>query len=121
MSGPGCSFTDGVLKRTTTSLATTVLFNPFQLKYPRESEMAQSQEVQSAEPSFPEKFDQVFTVPGTDEHGPLKVTYAIGGPEDGEDVPTILFCAGMLATRWMAEMLNWVAEKEGVRVLFIDR
>lgn len=83
--------------------------------------MAQSLEVQAMEPSIPEKFSQVFTVPGTDKHGPLKVTYAIGGPEHGEDVPTILFCGGMLATRWMVEMINWAAEKEGVRVLFIDR
>jgi hypothetical protein len=101
-------------------LRQSVLFNPSPHLSLIVSEMARSQ-VQVAEPSIPQKFHRVFTLLGTDEHGPLKVTYAIGGPEHGKDVPTILFCAGMLATRWMAEMINWLAEKEGVRVLFIDR
>jgi hypothetical protein len=83
--------------------------------------MAQSIESQALELNAPEKFHRDFTVPATDKHGLLRVTYAIGGPEHGEDVPTILFCSGMLATRWMAQMINWMAEKEGVRVLYIDR
>jgi hypothetical protein len=83
--------------------------------------MAQSIEAQALELNTPEKFDRAFTVPATDKHGLLKVTYAIAGPEYGEDVPTILFCCGMLATRWVARMFNWMAEKKGVRVLFIDR
>jgi hypothetical protein len=29
----------------------------------------------------------------------MKVTYAMAGPEEGKDVPTILFCAGMFGTR----------------------
>jgi hypothetical protein len=83
--------------------------------------MAQSLEAQATELMARDKFNQTLTVPGTDKHGPLKVTYAIGGPEHGEDVPTILFCCGMLATRWIVYVFNWMAEKQGVRMLFIDR
>ncbi|KAK9244340.1 Alpha/Beta hydrolase protein [Lipomyces tetrasporus] len=83
--------------------------------------MTQSLDARAFEFKAPQKFSQDFTVPATDKHGPWKVTYAIGGPEHGEDVPTILFCCGMLATRWLVGMFDWIAEKEGVRMLFIDR
>lgn len=69
----------------------------------------------------PVKFHQSFTLPGTDEHGLLKVTYAIAGVEIGEDAPTILFCAGMFGSRWTAIWHDYLATKAGVRVLFIDR
>jgi hypothetical protein len=52
--------------------------------------MAQALEAQAVELMAPDKFNQTLTVPGTDKHGPLKVTYAIGGPEHGDDVPTIV-------------------------------
>jgi hypothetical protein len=68
----------------------------------------------------PRKFHRMFTAPATDTRGPLKVTYAIAGIEEG-DVPTILFCAGMFSTRWQAYFCNYLAEKERIRVLFIDR
>ncbi len=68
----------------------------------------------------PIKFHQIFTLPATDNHGPLKITYSIAGPQYG-DVPTVLFIGGMFGTRWMGIGMDSFAEKEGVRVLFIDR
>ncbi len=69
----------------------------------------------------PRKFHQIFTLPATDKHGQMKVTYAIAGPELGEDAPTVFFCGAMFGTRWEAIEVDWLAKKEGVRVLFIDR
>lgn len=80
-----------------------------------------SPELQAIEIIAPRKFHKIFAVPGTDTRGPLKVTYAIAGVQDGEGIPTILFCGGMFGVRWQAVFLNWLAEKEGVRILFIDR
>lgn len=68
----------------------------------------------------PRKFHRLFTLPGTENHGPLKVSYAIAGLEDG-DVPTILFCGGMFCTRWHLINYEHLAQKEGVRMVSIDR
>jgi len=68
----------------------------------------------------PRKFHRLFTLPATENHGPLKVSYAIAGPEDG-DVPTILLCGGMFCTRWHTIGYEHLAQKEGVRVISIDR
>ncbi|RDL38535.1 uncharacterized protein BP5553_02875 [Venustampulla echinocandica] len=67
------------------------------------------------------KFHQIFTIPATDTHAQLKVTYAIIGPPIGTDVPTILFCSGMFASRQIGISWNHLAEKYGVRVIFVDR
>ena len=67
------------------------------------------------------KFHQIFQVPGTDKHGPLKITYAVLGLPAGEDVPTIVFCAGMFGSRYTGIFANWMAEREGVRILLMDR
>ena len=80
-----------------------------------------SPELQPIEIIAPHKFHQIFTVPATDKHGQLKVTYGIAGVEHGEDVPTILFCGGMFGVRWQAVFMDWFAEKEGVRIVFVDR
>lgn len=69
----------------------------------------------------PIKFHQSFTLPETDKHGALKVTYAVSGIPLGEDAPTILFCGGMFGSRWMAVFNDFLATKIGVRVLYIDR
>jgi len=72
----------------------------------------------------PIKYHQIFTLSATQTRGPMRVTYSIAGPEPrggDEDVPTVLFVGGMFGTRWMAVAINWLAEKEGVRVLFVDR
>jgi hypothetical protein len=80
-----------------------------------------SLEVQAVEVLAPRKFHQIFTVPATDARGGLKVTYSIAGIEEGVDVPTILFCGGMFGTRWQAPFIDFMATRDGVRVLFIDR
>jgi len=69
----------------------------------------------------PRKFHQIFIVPATDKHGRLKVTYAVLGKQDGDDVPTIMFCGGMFGMRWQGIYFDWLAEKEGVRMLIVDR
>jgi hypothetical protein len=79
----------------------------------------------------------------------MKVTYAMAGPEEGKDVPTILFCAGMFGTRfeinisiydcssvtvskkvvltrkhydrYQAVWFDYIAQKKGARILLIDR
>jgi hypothetical protein len=68
----------------------------------------------------PIKFHRLFTLPATENHGPLKVSYSIAGPEDG-DVPTILHVGGMAHTRWYNIWNEHLAQKEGVRILCIDR
>jgi hypothetical protein len=68
----------------------------------------------------PLKFHRLFTLPATNDHGPLKVSYSIAGPEDG-DVPTILFIGGMFCTRWLNIVHEHLAQQEGVRILSIDR
>lgn len=67
------------------------------------------------------KFHRKFTIPQTSTHDELQVSYAIAGPDVGEDVPTILFLGGMFGTRWMAAVQNWFAELNGVRMIIIDR
>jgi len=81
---------------------------------------AQDHETRAFEVTAARKFHRMFTAPATDTRGPLKVTYAIAGIEEG-DVPTILFCGGMFGTRWQAVWADYLAEQEGVRVLHIDR
>lgn len=78
-------------------------------------------EIQAHEIIAARKFHQVFTVLATDKRGPLKVTSGIAGLPDGEDVLSILFFGGMYGVRWLALFMDWLAEKEGVRVIFVDR
>jgi len=80
-----------------------------------------SLEEQAIEAIAPRKFHQVFKLPATDEHGALRLTYSIAGPELGEDVPTILFCGAMFGSRWQAVGIDWLAQKKRVRIIFMDR
>lgn len=69
----------------------------------------------------PIKFHQSFTIPVTDKHGRLKVTYSISGVPIGEYAPTVFFCGGMFGSRYMAIWDDYLATKIGVRVLHVDR
>lgn len=81
-----------------------------------------SPEEKAAELIAPRKFHQIFTLPATENHGPLKVTYSMLGPLVGEDAPTVVFCGGMFASRYpYMGFLNYLAEKHAIRVLCIDR
>ncbi|CAL3966310.1 unnamed protein product [Diplocarpon coronariae] len=82
---------------------------------------ARSIKDQAIELIAPRKFHRVFTLPKAGKYGGLKVTYSIAGPDIGEDVPTIVFCGGMFGMRWMAVAQNWFAERNRVRVIFVDR
>ena len=79
-------------------------------------------EEQAVELIAQRKFHQIFTLPATGSHGPLKVTYSILGPPVEEDAPTVVFCGGMFGSRYpFMLIINHLAEKHGVRVLCIDR
>lgn len=78
-------------------------------------------EEQAIEAIAPRKLHQIFTLPATDKHEALKVTYSIAGPDIGEDVPTIFFCGGMFGTRYIAMWYNLFAERQRVRIIFTDR
>jgi hypothetical protein len=80
-------------------------------------------ETKAVELISPRKFHRIFTAPATDKRGPLRVSYAIAGRDvgEGEDVPNILFCGGMFGTRWQAHSLDYLATKQAVRLIFIDR
>ncbi|KAG9241751.1 hypothetical protein BJ878DRAFT_584236 [Calycina marina] len=69
----------------------------------------------------PRKFHPIFVTPVTESRGALRITFAIAGAEEGEDVETIMFYGGMFGVRWQALWQDYLATKHGVRVLFIDR
>jgi len=85
------------------------------------SKPPKSAEEQAIELTAPRKYHQSFKLPATASHDALKITYGIAGRVDGDDVPTILFCGGMFGSRWQAVFQNHIAEREGVRILYIDR
>jgi hypothetical protein len=85
---------------------------------------SKSKEIKALELISPWKFHRIFTIPASENKGPLKVTYSVGGVDigdGGEDVPTILFCSGMFGSRWLAPWLDYIAGKKGVRMIFLDR
>ena len=67
-----------------------------------------------------EKFNRQFTLPATDSHGELTVTYAVGG-KDCDSAPTILFIGGLYGGRYLATMADYISEKRGVRFVVADR
>jgi hypothetical protein len=67
-----------------------------------------------------EKFNRRFTLPATDDHGELTVTYAVAG-EDCDTAPTILFIGGLYGGRYLATMADYISEKKGVRFVVADR
>ena len=86
-----------------------------------------------------ERFHQRFTLPATEDHENLTLSYADAGRQQNQsdDVPAVLFMPGMFASRckgsqgsWML-LANWlivsvlwmhaIAEKLCVRVIVVDR
>ncbi|CAG8975835.1 hypothetical protein HYALB_00009415 [Hymenoscyphus albidus] len=66
------------------------------------------------------RMHQSFTIPGTENRNPLKVTYATAGLEN-DDAPTIVFISGMYGMRWIALLQHHIALKVGVRLVCVDR
>ncbi len=68
-------------------------------------------------------FHRSLTLPKTSKYGPLRVTYATTTNFFAEDVDTVpvLWVGAMIASRYMVYDLNHIAEKSGVRFIFIDR
>ena len=82
-----------------------------------------SPEIQAIEKLASRKFHRIFTTPVTDEHGPLKVSYGIAGVDvgEGDDILNIFVCGGMFGKRHIAPWFDWLAGREGVRMICIDR
>ncbi len=67
-----------------------------------------------------EKFNRSFTLPATEAHGELSVTYAVGGL-DCADAPTVLFIGGMMGGRYLASIADYVGTELGIRIIVTDR
>ncbi|ORY64304.1 uncharacterized protein BCR38DRAFT_458026 [Pseudomassariella vexata] len=67
-----------------------------------------------------EKFNRRFTLPATDAHDELTVTYAVGGV-DSDTAPTVLFIGGMYGGRLLVSMTDHVGQSLGMRIVVIDR
>ncbi|KZF22466.1 hypothetical protein L228DRAFT_248161 [Xylona heveae TC161] len=67
-----------------------------------------------------EKFNRRFTLPATDSHDELTVTYAVAG-KDRDSAPTILFIGGLYGGRFLATMADYISEKRGLRFVVADR
>lgn len=65
-------------------------------------------------------FHQRLTLPATDAHGELTVTYAVAGNLDSS-APTLLFIGGMFGGRYLAVFQDYVCKKLGVRMVSVDR
>lgn len=66
------------------------------------------------------RFHQRLTLPATDDHGELTVSYAIAGCQDAS-APTVLFIGGMFGGRYTAVMCDYIGEKMGIRIVATDR
>ncbi|KAK9486643.1 hypothetical protein V1527DRAFT_451042 [Lipomyces starkeyi] len=82
----------------------------------------QQQELKSRAREFiaREKFNRRFTLPATDAHDELTVTYAVGGV-DSDTAPTVLFIGGMFGGRFLASMADHVGQSLGMRIVVTDR
>lgn len=82
----------------------------------------QQQELESYAREFiaRESFNRRFTVPATDAHDELTVTYAVGGV-DTDTAPTVLFIGGMYGGRLLATMTDHVGQSLGMRIVVVDR
>ena len=67
-----------------------------------------------------EKFNRSFTLPATEAHGELSVTYAVGGL-DSVDAPTMLFIGGLLGGRYLGSNADYIVTKLGMRIVVTDR
>jgi hypothetical protein len=77
-------------------------------------------EARAAEYVGQERFNRRFTLPATEAHGELCVTYAVGG-RDRADAPTLLFIGGMMGGRHLASMADHVCAEHGMRIVVTDR
>ncbi|KAK9350918.1 hypothetical protein V1523DRAFT_354540 [Lipomyces doorenjongii] len=89
---------------------------------PAASTTSQQEELDSRASEFitQEQFTRRFTLPTTDSHGELVVTYAVGGL-DSETAPTVLFIGGMFGGRYLASMAEHVGKNLGMRIIVPDR
>ena len=66
------------------------------------------------------RFHRRLTLPATNDHGELTVTYAVAGAQS-DTAHTVLFIGGMMGGRYLATLGDFVAEKLGLRLVVTDR
>lgn len=67
-----------------------------------------------------EKFNRRFTLPSTNAHDELTVTYAVGGV-DSDTAPTVLFIGGLYGGRRLATLMDHLGQSLGMRIVVVDR
>ncbi|KAL3426509.1 hypothetical protein PVAG01_00018 [Phlyctema vagabunda] len=82
----------------------------------------QPQELESRAKEYiaQEKYNRRFTLPATDAHDVLTVTYAVAGV-DSDTAPTVLFITGLFGGRLLASMMDYLGQSLGMRVVVVDR
>ncbi|KAI8942330.1 hypothetical protein NX059_000409 [Plenodomus lindquistii] len=82
----------------------------------------QQQELESRAKEFITrgKFNRRFTLPATDAHDELTVTYAVGGV-DTDNALTVLFIGGMYGGRLLASVFDHVGHSLRMRIVVVDR
>lgn len=66
------------------------------------------------------RFHRRLTLPATDAHGELTVTYAIAGAQS-TSAKTAFFIGGMMGGRFLATLVDFLGEKLGLRIVVVDR
>ena len=79
-----------------------------------------SQRSASAEYLDKPQFHRRLTLPTTNDHGELTVTYAVAGAQS-DSARTVLFIGGMMGGRFLATLGDYYSEKLGLRLVVVDR
>lgn len=66
------------------------------------------------------RFHHRLTLPATDAHVELTVTYAIAGAQSAS-ANTVFFIGGMMGGRYLATLIDFMGEKLGLRIVVVDR
>lgn len=64
---------------------------------------------------------QSFQLPETSSHASLRVTFATTSNFDQDELPVILFIGPMFSSRYHLITFDKLAERSGVRVIYVDR
>jgi pimeloyl-ACP methyl ester carboxylesterase len=66
------------------------------------------------------QFHRQLVVPATSSRPERRVSYAVAGAQDSQ-APTMLLVSGMMGSRYLATIGDWVGRQMGVRVVVVDR
>lgn len=79
-----------------------------------------SQQAEAAAYLDQPRFQRRLTLPATEDHGPLMVTYAVTGVQS-DSAPVVLFIAGLMGNRYLAALGDFLCQKLGLRFVVVDR